>query len=295
MLNNPYLLLTLAPLIWGGNAVVSKLAVGEIAPMTLVFFRWTVALLVILPIALPTVRKDWGKIRRHWLLLCAYGCFGFAGFNMLFYAAGYLTTAVNIALLQASIPAIILLLNSLCFRQGFKGMQLLGLFFASVGVVLIVTAGKLSALLSLSLNQGDMLMLLASVMYALYSIGLRYKPDISWLSFIVVLASAAWVTVLPFAVYENMMLEKTMNWSLKSLLLIVYIAVFASIILQIAYAKGISIIGANRGGFAINLVPIFGALLSVLILDEKLHAYHLIALVLILGGIALSEKSAKTR
>ncbi len=291
-MQHPYLLLLFAALVWGGNAVVSRLAVGEIAPMTLVLLRWTAALAVLLPVALPAVKKDWAIIRTHWPLLAAYGCCGFAGFNLLYYAAGHSTTAVNIALLQASIPIMILLINGLVFKQGFHLWQMIGLLMALVGVLLIISAGNITTLLDLTLNRGDVMMLIASLMYALYSIGLRYHPDISWVSFIFVLAIAAWLTALPFAVYENLTQAHTFNWSLKSLFLIIYISIFASILAQIAYAKGLKQVGASRGGFALNLVPIFGALLAVAILGERLQFYHLAALALVLGGIALSEKSS---
>lgn len=295
MHNNPYFLLILAPLIWGGNAVASKLAVNEIAPMTLVLLRWTMASVVLLPFVLPAVKRDWVLIRQHWLLLSAYGCFGFAAFNLLFYTAIYTTTAINLALLQASIPILILGINGVFFRHGFNVMQIVGLCLALIGVALIVTAGHLLALLDLSLNKGDGIMLIACVIYALYSIGLRYKPNISWSSFIFVLAISAWLTSLPFALYEIWVLESEVQWSLNSILLIIYIGVFASIVAQLAYAKGIGLIGASRGGFALNLVPIFGVILSVFILDEMLKIYHIIALILVLGGIALSEKSSKSK
>lgn len=293
MLNHPYFLLIIAPLIWAGNTIAGKLATDAIAPMTLTLLRWIVAVLVLLPFVLPGLYRDWAAVRSKLLLLFACGCFGFAGFNMLYYKSLHYTTAINVALLQATIPILILLINWLIYRQRMGGAQLLGVVMAFVGVVLIITNGQVSALLTLSLNYGDLLMLAACLMYAAYSIGLRAKPSIRWGSFIFVLAISALLTVLPFAAYEIAIESQVFVFSFKSLLLVIYVSIFASIISQIAYAKGVSIVGANRAGFAINLVPVFGALMAVLLLGEQFRWYHLASLVLVLGGIALSERSAK--
>lgn len=293
-MNNPYFLLILAPLIWGGNAVASKLAVGEIAPMTLVFLRWTVALLVLLPVALPCVKKDWALIKPAlgWMVL--YGVVGFALFNVVFYIAANYTTAINIALIQAFIPMLILLMNRFFYRQALVPVQIIGLIMAFIGVVLIVTGGDFSLLMRMDFNIGDILMLVAALFYAIYSVGLRYRPAVSWLSFIFVAAFFAFLTAMPFAAYE-MLTRQTpvLHFSIKSFFLLVYVGVFASIISQIAYAKGVALIGANRAGFSINLVPVFGVMLAVIILGEKLHWFHLLGLVLVLGGIALSERLRK--
>lgn len=290
-MNNPYFLLILAPLIWGGNAVAGKLAVGEIAPMTLVFLRWAVALLVLLPIALPHVKKDWSLLKPAlgWMVL--YGVVGFALFNIIFYVAANYTTAINIALIQASIPMLILLMNRLFYRQPLVMVQMLGLVMAFIGVVLIVTGGDWKLLMRFDFNIGDMLMLVAALFYAIYSVGLRHRPAVSWLSFIFVAAFFAFLTSIPFAAYELLTMQTAIfHFSITSLLLLIYIGVFASIISQIAYAKGVGLIGANRASFSINLVPVFGVMLAVVILDETLQWYHLLGLVLVLGGIALSER-----
>ncbi len=292
--NHPYLLLVLAPLIWGGNAVVGKLAVGDIGPITFALLRWSVALLVLLPFCLPKVKQEWHIIKAHLPTLFFFGASGFAGFNMLNYLALQYTTALNSALIQAAIPMMILLINVVIFRHRLLGLQLVGLILALLGVAFIITGGDILSLLRLSVNKGDALMLLASLMYAAYSLGLRYKPNISWASFIFVLASAAVVAVLPFAIYEITTAEVVIfSLSLKTLLLIFYVSILASIVAQIAYAKGVGLIGAGRAGFAINLVPVFGALMAVIFLGETFHWFHLLGLVFVLGGIALSEKAAK--
>lgn len=296
MLNHPYFLLLLAPLIWGGNAVAGKLAVGEIAPMTLVLLRWIGALLVLLPFALPQVKRDWALIKPAlgWFFL--YGGLGFALFNVLFYVAATQTTAINISLIQAAIPLLILLMNMLLYRQALLPLQFVGVLLALVGVGFIVSQGSWSQFQLTQLNQGDIFMLLAAVCYAVYSVALRYRPAVAWVSFIFVAACFALIVAIPFAVYEIATAKvPVFHWSPTAFLLVFYVAVLASIVSQIAYAKGVSLIGANRAGFAINLIPLFGALLAVLVLGELFRWFHWAGIVFIIGGIALSEKAAKSK
>lgn len=294
MLNHPYFLLVLAPLIWAGNAIAGKLAVGDIAPMTLVLLRWIVALLVLLPFVLPHVKRDWEAIKPSlgWFLI--YGGLGFALFNILFYVAANYTTAINIALIQAAIPMLILLINWLLFRQPLVFAQIIGLLLTLLGVLLIVSRGDWLVFKTMHFNLGDILMLLAAICYAIYSITLRYRPSVSWLSFIFVSSCAALLVAAPFAAYEIAHAKTAVfNPSLKSWLLLLYVAVLASLVAQISYAKGVSLVGANRAGFAINLIPVFGAFMAVLVLRERFYWFHIVGLVLVMSGIALSERFAK--
>ncbi|PID64994.1 MAG: EamA family transporter, partial [Gammaproteobacteria bacterium] len=133
LLNRPYFLLFLAPLIWGGHVVVAKVATAEVAPMTLTLLRWTVALTVITPFAWRSVKREWEVIRQHLLLLFICGIMGFAGFNMLYYLALEYTTALNVALIQAAIPMLILLINAIVFRYRMVLPQVVGLILAFIG------------------------------------------------------------------------------------------------------------------------------------------------------------------
>ncbi len=295
LLKHPYFLLFLAPLIWAGHVVVAKVATVEVAPMTLTLLRWTVALAIIIPFARRSVKREWKIIRQHLLLLFICGASGFASFNMLYYRALEYTTALNVALIQAAIPMLILFINVIIFRHRIILPQVAGLVLAFIGVALVVSSGHLQILNNFAINKGDILMLLASLMYAVYSIALHYKPSISWTSFIFILAVSAWITALPFALYEMATRESVFVWSVRSLVLVLYIGILASIVAQLAYAKGISMIGAGRGGLAINLVPIFGTLMAVVFLGEAFHWYHLAGLLLVLGGITLSERCAPKR
>nr|WP_306766381.1 DMT family transporter [Shinella pollutisoli] len=275
-------------LFWGANAVAGKIAVGHISPLALTTLRWAAALLVILAFMMPQVRRDWTEIRRHWLLLFLYGAAGFTGFNALLYSALNYTSAINSVIVQAGIPMLIFVFNFLLFRVQASLAQVAGFTITFVGVLLTASHGDFSALRNLELNFGDALMLVAAVVYALYTISLRWKPAIHWQSFIAAPAFGALISALPLLAWEiargDVIYPDATGW-----LVVLYAGLFPSLISQIFYVRGVELIGANRAGLFINAIPVFGTLLSVLMIGETLHMFHVIALVLVLGGIAVAE------
>jgi drug/metabolite transporter (DMT)-like permease len=287
-----YLFLIITSLSWGGNAVAGKLAVGHISPMVLTSIRWGMALAILLSFALPQVRRDLHVIRANLPLLIGYGMCGFTFFNILLYSALGYTTAINVAIEQAGMPMVIFLANFILFRIKVAPAQIIGFVLTLAGVAITASSGSLARLIGLELNQGDALMLLAVLCYGGYTVALRYKPALHWQSMITVMAASAFVTSLPFSAFElasgSAILPNTTGW-----LVAAFTAVFPSLVAQVMFIKGNEIIGSNRAGVFINLVPIFGTLLSVMILGEILHLYHVIALVLVLGGIWLSERGKR--
>ncbi len=294
MLRNAYLLLTLTTLFWGGNAIAGKLAVGHISPMVLTSVRWAMATLVMLVIGLPQLRRDWAVIRANWLLLFALGAVGFTLFNAVFYSAVHYTSAINASIEQAGMPMLIFVFNFVLYRMGVSWGQIIGFTLSLVGVALTASHGDLTTLAELDMNRGDALMLLAIVLYAGYTVALRYKPQLHWKSLMLAMCIAAFVSSLPFAVWElsgdGGLLPDARGWIIAA-----YTAIFPSIMSQLFYIRGVELIGANRSGLFINLVPIFGTLLSIALLGETFHAYHAMALVLVLGGIGLAEHSGRKR
>ncbi len=287
-----YVLLLVTTLLWGGNAVAGKLAVGHVSPMTLVFFRWVMAVVILLPIGGRAFIEDWPIIRRHLFLLLVLGACGFSLFNVIFYAALNYTTAINVSIEQASMPILIIVANFLFFRLRIGWLQALGVLLTIVGVALTASHGDPSQLLKLNLNFGDAIMLVAVVLYSGYSVGLRLKPALQWQSLMLALSIAALVVSVPFFVWEVASGTATFpdpaGWAIT-----LYTALGASVISQLTYIRGIELIGANRAGLFINLVPIFGTLLSILILGEDFHVYHAIALALVFGGIWLAEHGSR--
>ncbi len=283
-----YIFLLLSTLFWGGNAVAGKLAVGHISPMVLTSARWLLMCLVMLAIGWPRLKADWQSVRDNWLLLTALGFFGFTVFTVALYVALIYTTAINVSIEQAGMPMLIFLLNFLFFRMKASWAQLIGLVLSIMGVVLVACHGEPKRLLELDLNAGDAIMLLGSIVYAGYTVALRFRPAIHWQTLMIVLSGTAFITSLPFLAVE-VRLDASFLPDMQGWLVLLYVFAFPSVLSQIFYLRGVELIGANRAGLFINLVPIFGTLLSIIILREAFHAYHALALALVFGGIWLAE------
>ena len=285
-----YGLLTLTALIWGGNSVAGKLAVGHISPLLLTTLRWGIAFCIILMFSLPQIKRDWSVLSRKWYIPVLLGIVGYAMFNGFLYSSLQYTTAINAVILQAGIPAVIFILNFALFRIRVSFAQIAGFFVTLCGVLLTALRGDLSALMGLVLNRGDVLMLGAVVVYAVYTVGLRWKPDIHWKSMITFAFGGALLTCIPLSCYEYASGSMTFP-DFKGWMVVFYAALFPSLVSQTFFLRGVELIGANRAGLFVNLVPIFGTLLSVMMVGEHLHLYHLVALALVLGGIAFAERS----
>jgi len=297
LMHRPYVLLVLTTMFWGGNSVAGKAAVGNIDPYALILFRWTGAFLVLLPFALAPIRRDWATIQARWWLYLFYGAVGYALFNVLIYVAAYFTSGVNNAIDQTAINVFVMLLSFLLFRTAVKPLQLVGVAVTIVGVMLTATHGDLRRILSLDINFGDLLVLIASLAYALYSISLRWRPKTNWMSF---LAASFFGAVLASIVFQltlgggvphlvKVVPEVTpLGW-----LIVVYTVLLPSLVSQMLYVRGVELIGANRASLFINLIPLFGAIGSVVLLGERLEPFHFVAGGLIVIGILVAEWSAR--
>ncbi|MDB5560672.1 MAG: Permease of the drug/metabolite transporter superfamily [Hyphomicrobiales bacterium] len=299
VLARPYFMLVLTTLFWGGNVVAGKLAVGNIDPFAFMIFRWSGAFLAVLPFAIKPLRRDLPVIRKHWILFLFYGAIGMATFNVLLYLSAYYTSGVNAALEQVAINIFTMAGNFVLFRLRVRWLQLVGVAATILGVALTATHGNLARIFMLDINLGDALVLLASLAYAVYSIGLRYRPAVHWMSFIAAVFVAALVASLAFQFLLNgglaPFLAAIPAITPKGWLLVLYVALLPSIISQLFYARAVELIGANRASLFINLIPLFGALLSVLILGEQLQPYHLAAAGLVILGLVLAEFAARRR
>ena len=283
-----YLLLTITTWCWGLNAIISRLAVGEISPMQLVTVRWLGVVLILTVIARDNIVRDWPILRRHLPFLCVMGCCGFTAFNALFYVAGHHTSAINIGILQGSIPIFVLLGSLLVLRQPISLIQGGGVAVTLLGVVIVASGGDLRELLDTSVNRGDLFMLIACFVYAAYSIGLSRRPNVSALGFFAIVASVAWIASLPLVAFETYQqgwtAPTTTGW-----ILALMVTLLPSLIAQIFFIQGVSLIGASRAGVFVNLVPVFASIMAVIFLHEVFQMYHALALLLVLGGIWLSE------
>ena len=289
ILQNAYLLLTATAIMWAGNAIAGKFAVGHISPFLLTSLRWTLAVAILLPVAWRYIRSDWAAVRANALFLFLLGAIGFTAFNNLLYLALNHTTAINVAIEQAAMPLVVFALNFVLFSIRTSWMQIAGFMLTLLGVGLTATGGDLARLSVESVNVGDLYMIIAMLFYGTYSVALARKPRLHWLTFIATLSVAALIASLPFAAWEILsgraILPDTQGFAVA-----LYTAIFPAILAQLFWARGLEIIGSNRGGVFINFVPIFGAALAVLLLGEAFRLYHLAAMVMVLGGVWLSQK-----
>ena len=287
-----YVLLLLTMLFWAANAVAGKFAVGHISPMLLVTLRWLVAAVLAAWLARKKLRGDWPAIRSNLPFLFLLGAAGFTGFNAALYSALNYTTAINVSIEQAGLPIVIFLANFLLFRMKVTWLQILGVVLTIIGIALTASHGDFTRLAGLDLNFGDALMLLAVLSYGGYSVALRFKPVIHWTTMIFVLSVAAVVSSIPFTLWEygagHTILPDMTGWAIA-----LFTAVFPSILGQVFYIWSNEMIGSNRAGLFINLVPIFGTLLSIALLGEAFEPFHAVAIVLVLGGIWLAEHSGR--
>lgn len=219
------------------------------------------------------------------------GAFGMGLFNLTMYTALRYTSAVNASIEQSLMPILIVVANFLFFRQKVVLWQIVGVAVSVVGVVVTSTNGNPLEFFSGALNRGDALMILAAVFYAGYTISLRWRPAVHWLSFLFFIACGAAAVCLPLSLWEIITKGFTPP-SIEGWLLIGYAVIFPTVVAQLAFARGVELIGGNRAGLFINLVPVFGSLLAVMLIGESFYIYHAIGLVLVLGGIVLAEKSA---
>ena len=286
-----YLLLIFTALFWSGNAIAGKLAVGHIAPMTLTAVRWTVAFAIILAIGWPNARRQWPELRRSMKVLFPLGAVGFSLFNLALYSALQYTSAINVTIEQAAMPLVIFATNLVLFGMRIGPVQIFGFLLTVTGVAITASGGDIARLAALEVNQGDAIMLIAVLAYGGYTVALRYKPALDWQTVMVGMAFAAMVVSWPFAIWENVHGAGYMP-DLQGLGVAAYTAIFPSILAQVFYIRGIELLGSNRAGLFINLVPVFGTLLAIVIVGETFHPYHALALVMVIGGIALSEHNA---
>lgn len=288
---NAFLMLGLTTLFWGGNTVAGRLAVGEVSPMMVVFLRWVIVAGILLPLQWTRIQTEWPAMRPRIVLMVLMAVFGFVGFNTLFYIAATQTTAVNLGIIQGSMPILVLIGSVIAFGTKARALQIFGILLTLAGVTIIAAQGSLETLLALAVNPGDGIMLIACVLYSGYTLSLRNRPKVSSLTFFAVLSGISVVASVPGFLFE--LSTQTAQWpTLQGWLVVLYIALFPSCLAQIFFMRGVELIGPARAGVFINLVPIFAAVLAVSILGEPFEWHHGTALFLVLGGIWLSERKA---
>ena len=281
-------LLALAALGWGGNTIAARLAVNELSPMFLVSARWLIVASIVLTLYNRQIIKTLYDLRRRWFWLIMMG-FGLSGFNIMFYLAAYSTSAINLGLIQSTIPAVIMAMGLIVLRTPVTLLQLTGLIVAMGGAMVVISKGSLAVIISLTFNHGDLIMLVGCCCYAGYTLGLTRRPPVDSIIMMGVLAIFALLASLPFTIAEAVMGGFFFTGG-ESWLVLLYVAIVPSFLSQVWFMIGVDKIGSSKAGMFTNLVPVFSALLGVSILRETLGFYHFLSLGLVFTGLYIAQR-----
>ena len=286
-----YIFLILATLFWSGNFIVGKAAsLFEIPPFTLNFYRWTFAWLILAPFTLKEIFKKKSYILNNIKLILILGITSITVFNSIVYYSLNFTQVISGVLMISTIPVMIIFFCWVFKIEKTNFYQILGVLFSLMGVVVIVTNADVNKLLNLNFNKGDLWMVVAMLSWAMYSALLRKKKfKLSQISLLQTIISAGLILLLPAYLIE-MALGYRVNIHLPFILTLTYVVLFPGLASFFFWIKGISIIGSNRSGIFLHLMPIFSTIMAMLIFKEEFMAFHLIGAILIIIGIILSSK-----
>ena len=283
-----YLLLIFTTLFWSGNFVLSRGMHADIPPLALSFWRWALALVILLVFCWKPVYSQRHMIAKERKYIITQGLLGVTGFNTLIYLAVQTTTAVNAVLINSCTPILIALCSLALYRERISGRRWLGILTSLTGVALIMAGGDLRALLGLEFNRGDLLVLMAGLVWALYSINLRKFPrDLHPFAFQTGIVIVGLIGILPLFAAE-LMLGHRMALTVPNTATIVYVAVFPSVLAFIFWNRAVRDIGANRAGTFIHLMPVFSSILAVIFLGERIEPFHIQGITMVFAGIFLA-------
>ena len=289
-----YIFLILATLFWSGNFIVGKAAsLFEIPPFTLNFYRWTFAWLILAPFTLREIFQKKNYILKNIKLILVLGITSITLFNSIVYYSLNFTQVISGVLMISTIPVMIIFFCWILKIEKTNFYQISGVIFSLLGVAVIVTKADLGKLLSLNFNKGDLWMVVAMFSWAMYSALLRKKKfDLTHMSFLQTIITGGLILLLPAYLIE-IALGYKLNINLPFVLTLSYVVLFPGLASFFFWIKGISIIGSNRSGIFLHLMPIFSTVMAILIFNEKFMDFHLIGATLIVTGIVLSSKKVK--
>jgi len=293
-INIAYIFLFLTVIFWAGNFIVGKFAsFYEVPPFSLNFYRWFFAWLILAPFTLPEIFNKKKYIFNNVKLFIVLGITSITIFNSIVYYSLNFTQVISGVLMISTIPVMIIFISSILKIEKTNIFQILGVAFSFCGVILIITKANLSILLTLDFNKGDLTMVIAMFSWALYSSLLKkQKYEISQLSLLQVIISFGLIFLIPIYFIEYQ-LGHVIKIEKPFILILSYVVLFPGLASFILWIKGISMIGANRSGVFLHLMPILSAIMAMIIFDEKFMFYHILGAIFIFTGIILSNKKTK--
>ena len=285
------LLLGMTTLFWGGNFVVGKAVSAAIPPVALAWWRWAFALIIILPFTVQLLWSIRQTIIKHWKYLLLVSILGVTNFNTFVYMGLQSATATDAVLLLSATPVIILIFSRLLFAVPISLQQLLGIFISLTGVLIIISGGVPSQIGTVLEGAASSLWIIAAVVsWSLYSVLLKKRSnEINGQVFFAMTCLLGWLVITPFYLHEHWVAEKQMPWNINAVLSIVYVGLFASVFAFLFWNRGVEILGANRAGNFIHLIPVWALLLASITLGERMYWFHWLGILFIFSGIGLAN------
>lgn len=285
-----YLLVLLSTLFWGGNFVLGRAMSAEIPPIALAWWRWTLALVIILPFAGSGIWHLRPLLWAHWRYLLLVAFLGVTSFNTLIYMGLQSLPASNATIMLSSMPVLILALAWWMDGRVLAVRQWAGTLISMLGVAIVVSEGHPAALLdNLATGSGNLWVLVAVLSWALYSVLLQRRPPaISGLVFFAWTALLGWWMLTPFWMYEHWIQGRVLTWNQEAVLSVTYFALFASVLAFIFWNRGVQVLGPSVAGHGIHLIPVWGIVLAAVFLGERLVAFHWAGITLIISGVLLA-------
>ena len=288
------LLLTTPPILWAGNAIVGRLVRDAVPPMTLNLLRWTIALVVLLPLGRAALRHGSGVLA-NWRRYAMLGLLGVGLYNSLQYLALQSSTPINVTLVASGMPVWMLLVGRLFYGVPVKRKQVAGAALSIAGVLVVLCRGDVHQLLGLRLVIGDLYMILATIAWSFYSWMLMQQKDVpvlraDWAAFLLAQVGFGVLWSAALAGGEWVLQDVRVDWSWAVGAALLYVALGPAVLAMRCWGAGVQRAGPSIGAFFVNLTPLFTALLSSAFLGEAPHLYHVLAFGMIVGGIAVSAR-----
>lgn len=289
----PYLFLALAVFLWSLNSVLAKTVTPYMPPMAMGFWRWLIALAVLLPLAWRPMRADWPVLRRHWRVILLFGIGGGALHNAVTFWGLTYTTAVNTALLNSAVPMMTAALSWLLFGERLTRGQWSGVGVSTLGVLCILLQGDPANLLLLRLNAGDLLILVSMTMWAAYTACLRLRPPgLHPLSLVGAMGTVGLLLIVPPYGVEHA-LGHRVEWRWEVVAVLAYMGALSTTLGYLLWNHGVGRVGTSTASAFTHLGPVYGSGLAWMLLGEQLHLFHLVGVVVILAGVAILSRARR--
>ena len=289
-----YFILTLCALFWAGSVISGRAVAGEVPPLALNFWRWVLAFLVAAPIGLPAMWRQRYIIAANWRILTTLALLNMTIFGSLVFVGLQYTGAVNGSLLLGAMPINIMLMSWIVARTGITGRAISGVTLGLAGLLFIVSRGELAVITGVNFNSGDLVMWVAVLSYALYSVWLPRAPQtLDLMALMTTMFLIGALTGLPLYLWETLALGKPVPLNAASAWSIGYLGLFPSLLAQVFWTAAIRRVGANTAGYFIYLSPVFGTLMAIAFLGETFAWYHGAGIVLIFTGIFIATQNRK--